>query len=277
MQNYLEENFDINDPEIISAFDELCLWSAPFGQKILSVIKLKRNAKILDVGCGTGFPLLEIAQRFGTSSKAYGIDPWVGAIERIYRKIDAMKLSNVEVIEGVAEEMPFEKNFFDLIVSNNGLNNVQDIAKSLSECYRVAKPDCQFVFTANLPDTMLDFYKVFELVLQNNGLKSEVVKLKEHISHKRKTVQENITFVRESGFKINNIYTDVFRYRFIDGSSFLNYYFTKLAFLESWEKIVPEDRREEVFEEIEDGLNYIAELQGELSLDVPFACYDCLK
>ena len=31
------------------------------------------------------------------------------------------------------EDMPFENDFFDLIASNTGLNNVQDLKKSLSE------------------------------------------------------------------------------------------------------------------------------------------------
>ena len=34
--------------------------------------------------------------------------------------------SGLEVVHGVAEEMPFGDGCFDLIVSNNGINNVDD-------------------------------------------------------------------------------------------------------------------------------------------------------
>ncbi|HEX2982585.1 MAG TPA: methyltransferase domain-containing protein [Ignavibacteriales bacterium] len=277
MESYLNENFDLNDPELVSVFDETSLWSAPFGLKALDVIRFKKNANILDVGCGAGFPLLEIAQRFGASSKAYGIDPWTAALDRVKQKLIIMKLRNVQLIEGVAESMPFEDNFFDIITSNNGLNNVQDVKKALAECYRTAKPGCQFVFTANLPDTMMEFYNIYEAVLQRRGLREEIIKMKEHISHKRKTIQEMLSDIRESGFRTNNVFTDVFYYRFADGSSFLSYYFIKLAFLDSWKNIVPKQFLYDIFAEIEKDLNLLAKDNGELKLAVPYACFDCIK
>ena len=61
MKDYLNFNFEANNSDFVSVYDELPLWSAPFGMTLLETIKLKENAKVLDVGCGTGFPLLEIA------------------------------------------------------------------------------------------------------------------------------------------------------------------------------------------------------------------------
>jgi ubiquinone/menaquinone biosynthesis C-methylase UbiE len=125
--------FNVDDPEFVSVIDELPLWSAPFGLKLLDVIHLKHNMNILDIGCGLGFPLIEIAQRVGDSSKVFGIDPWESAIERVKLKIKKLDITNVKVIKGVAENLPFDDSFFDLIVSNNGINNVQNIEAVLSE------------------------------------------------------------------------------------------------------------------------------------------------
>ena len=100
---------NVNDAESISVIDELPLWSAPFGLKLLEVIILKPNAALLDVGCGFGFPLIEIAQRLGSSCKAYGIDPWEQALERIRIKIKQYDFKNIEVFNSPAEKMPFEK------------------------------------------------------------------------------------------------------------------------------------------------------------------------
>src|SRR4030067_181575 len=58
--------------EIISAIDELSLWAAPFGLKLLETIKLKKNITALDIGFGLGFPLLEVAMRLGEPSKVCG-------------------------------------------------------------------------------------------------------------------------------------------------------------------------------------------------------------
>ncbi len=43
----------------------LAAWSAPFGLRLLDVVPLDPAATVLDVGCGTGFPLLELAHRLG--------------------------------------------------------------------------------------------------------------------------------------------------------------------------------------------------------------------
>lgn len=42
--------------DFASTWDELPLWSAPFGIKILDLIDYKKNINVLDIGCGTGFP-----------------------------------------------------------------------------------------------------------------------------------------------------------------------------------------------------------------------------
>jgi protein-L-isoaspartate O-methyltransferase len=57
LKNYLHHTFSIADKELIAVIDELPLWSAPFGMKLLETINLKKGITVLDVGCGLGFPL----------------------------------------------------------------------------------------------------------------------------------------------------------------------------------------------------------------------------
>ncbi|MBI5325630.1 MAG: class I SAM-dependent methyltransferase [Ignavibacteriae bacterium] len=122
------KNYNINSN--ISTVDELPLWSAPFGLKLLDVIKMKPEMNVLDIGSGLGFPAIEIAMRLGNSGKVFGVEPWKEARERANEKIRLLGLNNIDIIDGVAEELHFENDFFDLVVSNNGINNVQDIVKS---------------------------------------------------------------------------------------------------------------------------------------------------
>ncbi|MCK7521975.1 MAG: methyltransferase domain-containing protein [Ignavibacteriales bacterium] len=97
MTIFNKSNFDLNDKDTVSIIDELPLWSAPFGLKLLDAIKLRPNITALDIGFGLGFPLLEVAQRLGNSSKVYGIDPWKAAIERTQTKIKILGLTNIEL------------------------------------------------------------------------------------------------------------------------------------------------------------------------------------
>ncbi|MFQ6084439.1 MAG: class I SAM-dependent methyltransferase, partial [Candidatus Aminicenantia bacterium] len=113
MQTFLKTQYDLNDPNIVSVIDDLPLWSAPFGLKLLDVVKLRKNINVLDIGSGNGFPIIELSQRLGKTCKVYGIDPWKEAVNRIKLKIKMWNIDNVEIIEGKAEEMPFEDKYFD--------------------------------------------------------------------------------------------------------------------------------------------------------------------
>jgi arsenite methyltransferase len=267
----------VNDAESISVIDELPLWSAPFGLKLLEVIILKPNAALLDVGCGFGFPLIEIAQRLGSSCKAYGIDPWEQALERIRIKIKQYDFKNIEVFNSPAENMPFENDFFDLIVSNNGLNNVQNIQCSLNGCARVAKKGAQFVFTLNLEESMIAFYSAFEKVLLQNGMTEEISKMKAHIYEKRRPIKEIESMVKKAGFSINDTFYDSFNIRFLDAEAMFNHSFIKNWFLGSWEKLLSPGDVAPIFSQIKTELNNSAARDGEISLYIPFATVNCVK
>jgi protein-L-isoaspartate O-methyltransferase len=51
---------DYGNSDIVNTYDELPLWAAPFGMKLLDKIEYMKNMKVLDIGCGVGFPSLEI-------------------------------------------------------------------------------------------------------------------------------------------------------------------------------------------------------------------------
>lgn len=277
MKNYLHHTFSTADKELISVIDELPLWSAPFGMKLLDTINLKKAITVLDVGCGLGFPMIEMAQRLGTSSKVIGIDPWREAIERCEQKIRKYNITNAKVIEGLAEHMPFENSYFDLIVSNNGINNVQDMKKSLAECWRVSKPGAQFAITMNLGETMIEFYDVFEEVLKTEGLGDEILKMKNQIYDKRKPLEEVKTLLINSGFKIVRIDNDSFSMNFLDGTTMFNHSLIKYWFLGGWKDILKANDLEEVFEQTENKLNKMALQNGEIRLTIPFVTIDCIK
>jgi ubiquinone/menaquinone biosynthesis C-methylase UbiE len=268
---------DLNNPEVVSVIDELSLWSAPFGLRLLDVIHYKGNMKALDIGCGLGFPLLELAMRLGDTSKVYGIDPWKAGIDRIRQKINIYELSSVDVVEGQAEEMPFEDNSFDLVVSNNGINNVKDLEKTLEECCRVSKTGAQFVFTFNTGQTFAEFYEVYREVLRDCGLQEREKQLSEHIYSKRKPVSEFENNLENHGFKVTSTYHDVFRYNFTDATAMLNHFFFKLAFIPSWKEIISTDCQEEIFGKIKAILNSKSAKSDGFSMQVPFVTMDCEK
>ncbi len=274
MTQYLKTELDFNDPDYLSALDDMSFWSAPFGIKLLNLVKYKKNIHALDIGFGSGFPLIELAMRLGSTCKVFGLDPWKAAIERTKFKIEYAGVQNIEIVEGAAEQMPFENNFFDLIVSNNGLNNVQDLPKTLSECSRVSRPGAQFVFTFNTNRTFIEFYDVFREVLRECGLKELCEKIDAHIYEKRRPVSEFVNLLKRSNFQNINLYEDEFDFKFSDGTAMLNHFFMKI-FMAAWKELVPNQYRENVFQKIENKLNLLAEQKHGFNMNVPFVTIDC--
>lgn len=277
MSYFQKSSYNLNNNEFVSIIDELPLWSAPFGLKLLDVIKLKPNLTAIDIGFGLGFPLLEVAQRLGSTSKIYGIDPWKEAIKRTKIKIELLKLNNVELIEGFAENIPLFDGSVDLILSNNGINNVQNLKKVMRECSRIAKKSAQFAAAVNLDKTMIEFYEVFEKVLIERGLNEEVNKLKNHIYEKRKPIEELLNLFDSNDFKVVSVNHDSFKYRYLNGTVMFNHSFIKIAFLDCWLDLVPSELINDIFTEIEERLNTASEEKGELVLTVPFVIIDSIK
>ena len=85
--DFLEFRADLSAPNIVGTYDELPLWSAMFGLLLLDHVPLKDVRLALDVGCGTGFPLIELAERLGPTGHVHGIDPWSAALGRAREKI----------------------------------------------------------------------------------------------------------------------------------------------------------------------------------------------
>jgi arsenite methyltransferase len=258
-------------------YDELPLWSAPFGLALLDKLTLERGLRILDIGSGSGFPMLEIAERAGQTCNVYGIEPSEESMAIIRRKIALKGIRNAEVHLGVAENLPFEDRFFHRIVSNNGLNNVTNLRKSLAECHRVTHRESQMVLTMNLPGTMMEFYEVFQDILEEAGLDAEIMKMREHIYEKRKSVDYLDEVINKAGFAVRTTNVDEFILKFLDGTAFFNHSFIRTAFLKPWKAIVPERLAGKIFNEIEEELNLIAQDEGLLGMTIPFVCFDCLR
>jgi ubiquinone/menaquinone biosynthesis C-methylase UbiE len=270
MKEYLKNQLDWKDPELVSVTDEIPLWSAPFGLMLLDRVPLKPGINVLDVGFGTGFPILELAQRLGESSTVYGIDSWTGAIQRVKQKIDILGIKNVKLVEGDAASMTFENNFFDLIVSNLGINNFENIEAIFNECSRVAKPGARIALTTNPKGHMEEFYRVLEVTMRELDLNPLLEKLETHIDH-RHSMEKVCRLLGKAGFKIVSTQQTSFSMRFLNGGAFLNHALIRHGFLHAWKAIFPQEELNRVFTRLEKNLDAEAGKKKELKITIPMA------
>jgi ubiquinone/menaquinone biosynthesis C-methylase UbiE len=99
---------------------------------ILGLLKPGRNQSLLDVGCGTGNHLL-LFQKMGLD--VTGIDP-SEAMLRVARD----KLGHRgELHLGVAEDLPFDDNSFDIVIFVTSLEFSSNPFRAMAEVFRVAR------------------------------------------------------------------------------------------------------------------------------------------
>lgn len=272
--DFLSFSSDLSDPATVAIYDELPLWSAKFGLLMLQHVPLKEKMKVLDVGCGTGFPLLELAQRLGPSSTVYGIDTWSAALDRARFKAEKMNIGNILLMNCCASNIPSPSGEFDLIVSNLGINNFPDPVAVLKECNRVLSPRGLLSLTTNLQGHMSEFYDAFRAVMYD--LDQNVHLLEQHIQS-RTTIEELEQMFSASGFRLNRLELDSTKMRFANAAALFNHYFVKLAFLEGWRNVVPEAARPTVFSALSKRFNDLAAHEKELSFTIPMAYLEVRK
>lgn len=272
MTNYLDREFDLSSPELVDVYDELSLWSSMAGTLLLEYLPLAGHKTVLDVGCGTGFPLLELAERLGPGSSLVGLDIWSAALDRANRKASLLEIGNAITVLGDASAMPCPDASFDLIVSNLGVNNFDDPQKVAAECFRVARGGATIAISTNLRGHMQEFYNVFATTLKEMGLSYAQPRLQAHVEH-RATVQSVSDLLTKAGFTFRRSFTKTVSMRFSGGSALLRHSFIRMGFLEDWRAIVDPDDEKAVFERLEANLNR----GGELGLTIPLAYIEAFK
>jgi hypothetical protein len=86
-----------------------------------------------------------------------------------------------------------------------------------------------------------------------------------------------ISMVQKHGFIIKDLEHDQFNYKFSTGTAMLNHYFIRLAFMDSWIKILPKKRLEQIFDTIEMRLNEQAKILDGIKLSIPFVLINAIK
>ncbi|MBK8567755.1 MAG: class I SAM-dependent methyltransferase [Saprospiraceae bacterium] len=274
---FLDKNFPIESPDTVLLFEELSLWSSYFGKILLDHVPLRKDMAVLDVGCGAGFPLYELANRLDATCQLTGLDPWEAGVERAKWKLAHHQLlPKVEVLLGDAAKLPFPDKQFDLITCNLGINNFDDPAAVVKECYRTMKRDGRLCLTTNVEGHFREFYSVYETVLKELGMEELLPTLK--ASEQRRGTDETVRdLLEDARFNVVKIIRDKFTLRYLNGSAFFHHFLTVIGFLPGFRSIVPKREEERVFSLLEKRLNEQADWDGELKMTVPMLYVEAVR
>ena len=112
---------------------------------------LAEGERVVDVGAGAGFDSFVAARQVGPSGHVVGVDMTHEMLDKARANAALLGLDNVEFREGLAEDLPVEDGFADVVISNGVINLCADKQRVLQEVFRVLRPGgtLQFADIAN--------------------------------------------------------------------------------------------------------------------------------
>lgn len=114
-------------------------------EKIVKLLNLHANEKLLDIGCGTG-SLLLVAKKKYPNVEMIGLDIDKKVLQIARVKFDKNKV-NIKTVNASASELPFPDSSFNTVVSTLIFHHLPtDIKrKCLKEVSRILKPHGRFL------------------------------------------------------------------------------------------------------------------------------------
>ncbi|HUH98807.1 MAG TPA: class I SAM-dependent methyltransferase, partial [Anaerolineales bacterium] len=97
--------------------------------QVVSLLDLHEGVHFLDVGCGTGWAVGQVAERVNGRGLFYGVDLSLKMIERATHNFGGQ--ANFRFLRANSESIPLDGDFFDIIICTNSFHHYLNPDKAL--------------------------------------------------------------------------------------------------------------------------------------------------
>src|SRR5581483_2692713 len=121
-------------------------------EQTIRLMNLKPGERVLDLGCGTGWATRILARLVGDGPEGFGQVVGVDISDEMIRRGRAASrdFENVLFVWGSAQQIPWEENFFDKVLSVESFYHYPDQDRTLAELFRVMAPRARMFILINL-------------------------------------------------------------------------------------------------------------------------------
>lgn len=158
-------------------------YSALFGRLLLAALPAGQRLQVLDIGCGTGYPALEVLRRLGEGGRVIAIDPDAALVDVARRR--ALEEANRRIFFKVEalEKLSFGDQVFDAVIGNLAMTALESPEDALVEMRRVLVPGGRLLLTQALAGTweeVNDMFREIALRTDDAALASRLDRLSAH-------------------------------------------------------------------------------------------------
>jgi arsenite methyltransferase len=121
-------------------------------EKTIRLMNLRPGERVLDLGCGSGWATRLLARLVGEGPEGFGQVVGVDVSDEMVRQARAASkdFENILYVWGSAQQIPWEENFFDQVLSVESFYYYPDQDRALMELFRVMAPRGRLFILINL-------------------------------------------------------------------------------------------------------------------------------
>ncbi len=128
------------DDELVNIVPESSVHSFAGTGNPFSLGTIKPGERVVDIGSGAGFDSFIAAHLVGNGGHVIGIDMTPEMLKKAQEAAEESGVTNVEFRKGIAETLPVDDNWADVVISNGVVNLCPDKLAVFQEMFRVLKP-----------------------------------------------------------------------------------------------------------------------------------------
>jgi ubiquinone/menaquinone biosynthesis C-methylase UbiE len=121
-------------------------------EKTMRLMDLRPGERVLDLGCGAGWATRLLARMVGDGPDGFGQVVGLDVSDEMIRRAreTSKDFENVLYVWGSAQQIPWEENFFDKVLSVESFYYYPDQDRALMELFRVMAPRGRLFILINL-------------------------------------------------------------------------------------------------------------------------------